>query len=88
MDLKRQLAVVMLFIRYVSSRHTYQGGCTVNLCTIDLSKAFDKVNHHGLFIKLIKRKIPVKLLNILESLFSQCYSCVKWDNLMSAFFGI
>jgi len=36
----------------------------------------------------MKRKITVKLLNILESLFSQCYSCVKWDNLMSAFFEI
>ena len=23
-------------------------GSTVNLCTIDLSKAFDKMNHHGL----------------------------------------
>jgi len=36
----------------------------------------------------MKWKIPVKLLNILESLFSQCYSSVKWDNLMSSFFEI
>ena len=25
-----------------------RGGNTANLCSIDLSKAFDKVNHHGL----------------------------------------
>ena len=24
------------------------GGCTANLCAIDLSKAFDKVNHNAL----------------------------------------
>ena len=31
------------------------GGNTVNLCAIDLSKAFDKVNHHALYIKLEMR---------------------------------
>ena len=34
---------------------------TANLCTIDLSKAFDKVNHYALFIKLMKRHIPDQL---------------------------
>jgi len=29
-----------------------------NICTIDLSKAFDKVNHHALYIKLINRLFP------------------------------
>jgi len=33
------------------------GGCTVNLCSIDLSKVFDKVNHCAL-----KRQLPVRLL--------------------------
>jgi len=32
---------------------------TVNLCAIDLSKAFDKVNHNALCIKMTKRFIPV-----------------------------
>ena len=41
------------------------GGNTANLCAIDLSKAFDKVNHHALFIKLMKRNLPVSLLEIL-----------------------
>jgi len=31
-----------------------KGGNTVNLCSIDLSKAFDKVNHKALLIKLMK----------------------------------
>ena len=30
-----------------------------NICSIDLSKAFDKVNHCGMYIKLMKRFIPI-----------------------------
>ena len=40
-----------------------------DMYALDLSKAFDKVNHHALFIKLMKRNIPVTLLIILENLF-------------------
>jgi len=36
-------------------------GSTTNLCAIDLSKAFDKVNHDALFLKLMKRLIPIQL---------------------------
>ena len=41
-------------------------GSTVNVCTLDLSKAFDRMNHHALFIKLMERKFPKELLTILE----------------------
>ena len=41
-------------------------GSTVNICALDLSKAFDKMNHCGLFIKLMERNIPVNLLSLLE----------------------
>ena len=41
------------------------GGSTANLCTIDLPKASDKVNHHALFIKRMKCRIPIKLLDLL-----------------------
>ena len=33
-------------------------GSTINICTLDLSKAFDKMSHCGLFIKLMERRIP------------------------------
>ncbi len=38
-----------------------KGGSTVNLCTLDISKAFDKISHSILFIKLMKRDIPKSL---------------------------
>jgi len=41
-------------------------GSTVNLCALDLRKAFDKLNHYGLFLKLMDRLIHCGLLSVLE----------------------
>jgi len=35
-------------------------GSTVNMCTLDLSKAFDRTNHYALLIKLMHRNFPVE----------------------------
>ena len=48
--------------------------------------AFDKMNHHGLFIRLMERKIPANLLSLLELWFSIGITCIKWGNLFSSFF--
>ena len=55
------------------------GGSTVSLCALDLSKAFDKMNHHALFIKLMNRQVPINLLEIIENLFELSCTCIKWD---------
>jgi hypothetical protein len=48
-------------------------GYTANLCSIDLSKAFDyKVSIHALLIKLMKKHTPVIFIELLE--FWLCYS--------------
>ena len=61
---------------------------TVNLCALDLSKAFDKMNHHALFLKLMKNHIPVSLLRLLEIWFESSSTCVKWGNCFSDFFKL
>ena len=33
-------------------------GSTVNLCILDMSKDFAKVNHYGLYIQLMKINLP------------------------------
>ena len=63
-----------------------KGGSTVNLCAIDLRKAFDKTNHYALFIKLMSKLVPVELLSVIECWLSKCFSCVKWDGVYSPFF--
>ena len=65
-----------------------KGGNTANLCSIDLSKAFDKVNHFGLYLKLMKRRIPVELLAVLENWLSGCFACVSWNGAWSQMFGV
>jgi len=61
-------------------------GSTVNVCTLDLSKAFDRMNHFALFSKLMDRKIPVELLSIFEIWFVISVTCVKWKNVYSCQF--
>jgi hypothetical protein len=61
---------------------------TVNLCTLDLSKAFDCVNHYGLYIKLMERNLPNELLSILETWFALSTSCVKWFSCVSRVFTL
>lgn len=68
--------------------HFSRQGSTVNLCALDLRKAFDKMNHHGLFITLMKRMVPLNLLCTLEYWFSMCYTCVRWRSSFSNFFKI
>jgi exonuclease III len=64
------------------------GGSTVNICALDLAKAFDKTNHCALFMKLMKRKIPLELLQILEKWLNSCFTCVKWCGQFSQFFKL
>jgi len=51
------------------------GGNTVSICAIDLTKAFDKVNHSSLFMKLMKRRVPLEI-ELLENWLSESYTCV------------
>jgi len=49
-------------VQAISSMKRYaMSGSTVNICALDLTKTFDKMNHHGLFIKLMKRNIHIVL---------------------------
>ena len=65
-----------------------EGNCTASVCALDISKAFDKVNHHALFVKLIERKVPTIFLALLINWLPFCQTCIKWDGLLSDFFRL
>ena len=56
---------------------------TVNVCALDLSKAFDKLNKYALFIKLMNRKCPLVLINLLHCWYEKIFTCIKWGNAIS-----
>ena len=55
---------------------------------LDCSKGFDKVNHHGFFIKLIQRGVPLCSLNLLIYWYSNLTSVVKWNDIYSFSFSV
>jgi Reverse transcriptase (RNA-dependent DNA polymerase) len=60
-------------------------GSTVNICSLDLSKAFDKINHYSLFSKLMTLNIPIKFIDTLQCWYSKVLTCVRWESSYSEF---
>ena len=64
------------------------GGSTVNVCALDLSKAFDMMNHFALFMKLRNRNTLVKILAVIDKWFAISVTCVMWGDRMPFFFNL
>lgn len=63
-------------------------GSTVSVCSLDLKSAFDRVNHCALFIKLMDRKVPLCIINLLHNWYSKLFSKVKWMSSTSDWFRV
>lgn len=72
-----------LFVTRSVIEYFCEHGSSVNLCALDMSKAFDKVNHFALFIKLIDRNVPREFLSTLINWYSLCAAFVRWENVLS-----
>src|SRR5258708_2828519 len=79
----KALYTVRKTVDYFANRNS-----TVNLCSIDLEKAFDKLNKSALFLKLMDRGCPLILINILCSWYEKSYAHVKWADSYSNVFKI
>jgi len=67
----------------------YRGqNSSVLMCFIDASKAFDRVNHGKLFIKLSQRGVPKTIVRILAYWYSHHNMQVKWGQSVLAPFGV
>lgn len=76
------------FVYKETVRHYLNNGSKVYSASLDLSKAFDKVNFHTLFIKLANRGAPAHIVNFIAFWYLNQSSVVKWDGHVSEPFGI
>ena len=74
-------------VRYVID-HFVKNDTTVNICCLDVSKAFDKVNYIRLFLKLSNRKAPVCFIKVLHNWYDKSVCRVKWGGVLSVPFAL
>ena len=55
---------------------------------LDCTKAFDKISHYGLFIKLMDRGIPLCFLRILIYWYSNMAARCKWNGVHGTYFDV
>ena len=63
-------------------------GSRVFCSFLDASKAFDRLVHSGLFLKLMQRNVPAIFLNIIISWYNDLKCCVQWADQLSDWFSI
>ena len=55
---------------------------------LDASKAFDRINHKKLFMKLSKQGVPLSYVELLFDWYSNQRCCVRWDSIQSDYFCV
>ena len=63
-------------------------GSNVYCSFLDASKAFDRLVHAGLFLKLLHRHVPLVFLDIIITWYSNLQCRVRWGNTLSDWFQI
>ena len=61
---------------------------TVNVCFLDISKGFDKVNNYELMLKLMQRRTPSYFIDILIGWFSVSQCLVRWNEALSGMYKL
>ena len=63
-------------------------GSSVYCSFLDASKAFDRLVHSGLYLKLMERNVPKMLLDIVVTWYNGLYCRLKWDDCLSEWFPV
>ena len=77
-----------LFVLNETVNYFTTHGSNVFVTFLDCSKAFDKVPHDGLFLKLIERGVPLCFINILIYWLSNLTSQCRWRESLSKAYAV
>ena len=77
-----------LFCLKQTTNYYINHGSRVYCTFLDASKAFDRLVHSGLFIKLMDRNTPMVFLRIIVSWYNGLLCRVKWDGQYSQWFCV
>ena len=61
------------------TKYFIKKGSKVYCTFLDASKAFDKVLHNGLFVKLLKKGMSVRFVRILQNWYSKLCAAIQWN---------
>ena len=75
-----------LFCLKQSINYYTERGSDVFCSFLDASKAFDRLVHSGLFLKLIQRKMPLIFLDVIVYWYSDLQCHVRWGDSFSIWF--
>ena len=85
---KKSSTLHAVFCLKESINYYCERGSNVFCSFLDASKAFDRLVHAGLFLKLLLRGTPLVFLEIIVFWYSELYCRVRWDDEYSIWFII
>ena len=74
-------------LKCIIDKYLKQGEKRLYACFVDFRKAFDKVIHSGIMLKLLEGNINGNFYRILKCMYSYDKLCIKVDNKMTDFFA-
>ena len=77
-----------LFVLKNTVNHFTERGSNVFASFLDCSKAFDRISHYGLFLKLMDRSVPLSLLLLIIAWHLNMSCRVKWGDALSDEFNV
>jgi len=77
-----------IFALRCTVEHFVTNGSSVFAASLDISKAFDCLNHFKLFSVLCTADIPIHVINLLCNWYSKLFAMVRWNGAYSNAFAI
>ena len=68
--------------------HYVADNSTVNICALDISEAFDRVDHFALLQGLMDRNVPRTFIDVLLNWLMKSFVCVRWCRTLSFWYQL